>query len=280
MEELNELIQSLVDFFIRADKEFKDSIVKELTVKYPSDNIQVKSMTDLLSIVTKQSKSLKYITKDKVDMIISRAYKLGTEKANFELKSNEQEYNDKQVQNVKSLSEETYNDIISAIRLMDRSAKHFIRIKTSEVMQLKQAVNNGNKMLAYSISRGLTESKLKKDAHRNYTAIVDKEERKWNLKTYVEVVIRTKVLQAYNYGTADESKKQGVHLFKISKHPVCVDECKQWEGKIITVGENIEGYHDFFEIAKTKECFHPYCKHTITPITGGNPVKPDPKYME
>ena len=266
--ELEKKIEKLIALYLAANDEFINLIINGMAVEYPTDSVHVQSMTSMLNRITSLSNTLKNSSKPKVESVITSAYESGYLNANSTLGGGTDiKFTDAQQATLDKLMTDTYNDMLIATKYMSESAKKFVRVKTSQVMQLQQALRQGNKSLAYSLARQLEAGKLGKDAYSQaFTGIVDKAGRRWNLKTYSEMVVRTKVQQAHVYGTAQQGHEMGCHLFIISSHNA-IDACSHWEGKIISVGESIDGYHSYEELAASNEIFHPNCKHHITPIS-------------
>ena len=264
--ELEKKIEKLIALYLAANDEFINLIINGMAVEYPTDSVHVQSMTSMLNRITSLSNTLKNSSKPKVESVITSAYESGYLNA---IGGTEIKFTDAQQATLDKLMTDTYNDMLIATNYMSESAKRFVRVKTSQVMQLQQALRQGNKSLAYSLARQLEAGKLGKDASTQaFTGIVDKAGRRWNLKTYSEMVVRTKVQQAHIYGTAQQGHEMGYHLFIISSHNA-LDACSHWEGKIISVGESIDGYPSYEELAASNEIFHPNCKHHITPISDG-----------
>lgn len=261
--ELEKKINKLIALYLAANDELIDLIINGMAVENPTDTVHVQSMTSMLNRITSLSNALKNSSKPSVESVIKTAYESGYMNASGDTTI---KYSDTQQATLDKLMTDTYNDMLIATNYMSESAKKFVRVKTSQVMQLQQAIRMGNKSLANTLARQLEASKLSKDAYSQaFTGIVDKAGRRWNLKTYSEMVVRTKVQQAHVYGTAQQGHEMGYHLFIISSHNA-LDACSHWEGKIITVGESIDGYHSYEELAASNEIFHPNCKHHITPI--------------
>ena len=264
--ELEKQIEKLIALYLAANDELINLIINGMAVEYPTDSVHVQSMTSMLNRITSLSTTLKNSSKPKVESVITSAYESGYLNASG---GTEIKFTDAQQATLDKLMTDTYNDMLIATNYMSESAKRFVRVKTSQVMQLQQALRQGNKSLAYSLARQLEAGKLGKDASTQaFTGIVDKAGRRWNLKTYSEMVVRTKVQQAHIYGTAQQGHEMGYHLFIISSHNA-LDACSHWEGKIISVGESIGGYPSYEELAASNEIFHPNCKHHITPISDG-----------
>lgn len=264
---LDKLIKKLIMLYILANEDFVNLITDSMSVEYPTDEVHIKSMTSILNEVTSLSNALKNKANPMIESVIKEAYNEGYQNSNNILGDNILEQGDSQQSMLNKLVSDTCNDMLIATKYMSESAKRFVRVKTSQVMQLQQAIREGNKSLAYTLARQLEAGKLQKDVNSQaFTGIVDSMGRRWNLKTYSEMVIRTKTQQAYIYGTAEYGHKMGCHLFIISSHNA-IDACKKWEGSIITVGETIDGYLSYEELAGSMEIFHPNCRHHITPIS-------------
>ena len=266
--DLDKLAVELIALYVWANEQFVKLIVDGLAVEYPTDTVHVQSLNTMINRINSLSNTLKKTSKPKVNELVKNAYNTGYSNANSALgHEGDISYTDSQQATLDKLMNDTYNDLLVATNYMSESAKKFVRMKTSEVMQLQQALRQGNKSLAYALARKLEEGRLGRDAYRyGFTGIIDKAGRRWNLKTYSEVVIRTKMQQAHIYGTAQQGQELGCHLFIISSHNA-IDACAKWEGKIISVGEEVEGYPSYEDIASSMECFHPYCRHHITPIS-------------
>lgn len=261
--ELEKKINKLIALYLAANDEFIDLIINGMAVKNPTDTVHVQSMTSMLNRITSLSNALKNSSKPSVESVIKTAYESGYMNASG---GTTIKYSDTQQATLDRLMTDTYNDMLIATNYMSESAKRFVRVKASQVMQLQQAIRMGNKSLANALAKQLEAGRLGKDAYSQaFTGIVDKAGRRWNLKTYSEMVVRTKVQQAHVYGTAQQGHEMGYHLFIISSHNA-LDACSHWEGKIITVGESIDGYHSYEELAASNQIFHPNCKHHITPI--------------
>ena len=264
---LEKLIKKLIMLYIITNEDFINLIVDDMSVEYPVDEVHIKSMTSILNEVTSLSNALKNKANPMIENVIKEAYNEGYQNSSSILGDNILEQGDSQQSMLNKLVSDTCDDMLNATKYMSESTKRFVRVKTSQVMQLQQAIREGNKSLAYTLARQLEAGKLQKDVNSQaFTGIVDSMGRMWNLKTYSEMVIRTKAQQAHVYGTAEYGHKMGCHLFIISSHNA-IDACKKWEGSIITVGETIDGYPSYEELAGSMEIFHPNCRHHITPIS-------------
>ena len=273
-DELEEYIMALVMLYVAANEEYINMIVKNLELT-DAEKAGAVSMTTMLNRVNSLTTTLKNSGKSGTNTAIKNAYDLGYANALYELGKIESikkgmsdvKYTDEQQAVLDKLMTDTYNDLLVATKYMSEASKKFIRVKTSQVMQIKSALRQGNRQLVRTLMYGFTESALARDAARQgFTGIVDKAGRKWNLQTYAEMVVRTKLTQAHIQGTSKCGQELGYHLYIISSHNA-IDACINWEGEIITIGEKIEGYYSYEELAESGEIWHPNCKHHLTPIS-------------
>lgn len=94
------------------------------------------------------------------------------------------------------------------------------------------------------------------------TALIDKAGRKWDLDTYAEMLIRTKVVEARNLGLANQVAEAGQDLVEVSSHASSCDLCSPWEGKILSLTGKTVGYPTLSD-AEANGLFHPNCRHAI-----------------
>lgn len=95
-------------------------------------------------------------------------------------------------------------------------------------------------------------------------SLVDKAGRGWTLDRYAEMLIRTKAVEARNRGMANRLAENDYDLVQVSSHGA-TDVCADWEGKILSVTGQTEGY-DTVADAEADGLFHPNCKHAINVI--------------
>ena len=98
-----------------------------------------------------------------------------------------------------------------------------------------------------------------------WVGIIDKAGRRWNLSTYAEMVVRTKLQQAHVEGVRVETLERGVDLAVISSHGA-KDACGGYEGIVISINGQTPGYKTYKELRQGGKIFHPNCKHHISPI--------------
>ena len=94
------------------------------------------------------------------------------------------------------------------------------------------------------------------------TALVDKGGRKWSLEAYTNMLISTKGTEARNRGTANRLAELGYDTVLVSTHHCDCDECRVWEGRVLSLTGETKGYPTVAD-ATSAGLFHPNCKHAI-----------------
>lgn len=97
-------------------------------------------------------------------------------------------------------------------------------------------------------------------AENGVTGFKDSKDRKWNMRSYSEMVARTTTMEAHLEGTANRLIEYGHDLIKVSKHSNPCPKCAKWEGKILSLTGKTPDYPTLHE-AKEAGLFHPRCKH-------------------
>lgn len=165
-----------------------------------------------------------------------------------------------------ALIADTFEDLLYATQNTSRKVKKIVRDTVSERMRINTAQQLGRRTQTKDIVERLSKQglsrRLKKDG---WVGIVDKANRRWNLTTYAEMVVRTKMQQSYVEGVRSEALERGVDLAIISSHGA-TDPCSNHEGAIISMNGTTKGYPSYAELRGSDEIFHPNCKHTISPL--------------
>lgn len=94
------------------------------------------------------------------------------------------------------------------------------------------------------------------------SALVDKGGHKWTLDRYADMLFRTKAVEARNRGLANRMTENGYDLVQVSTHFTEHEECRVWEGKILSLTGETKGYPTVAD-AERAGLFHPNCKHAI-----------------
>lgn len=97
-------------------------------------------------------------------------------------------------------------------------------------------------------------------AERGVTGFEDVAGRKWNMRSYSEMVARTTTMEAHLQGTANRLLEYGHDLVKVSTHLGACEKCRPWQGKVLSLTGRTPGYPTLQE-AKDAGLFHPNCRH-------------------
>jgi hypothetical protein len=169
-------------------------------------------------------------------------------------------------QTIKAMIDDTFEDLLYANQKMKRETIKMVRAVVAEQMRTKSAQGMGRNTTRNAIIQALTKKEIRERFNvEGNVAIIDKAGRRWKLETYAEMVTRTKMLQAHFEGTRVEALERGIDLAIISSHGA-KDACSKYEGQIISMNGQTEGFLKYEDLRKSNLIFHPNCKHKITPI--------------
>ena len=167
---------------------------------------------------------------------------------------------------VESLVNDTYSDLLIATQNTEKKIKQLVRSVVSDTMRVKALEQLGRRTTRNAVVDKLTQQGLsKKLTDEAWVGIIDKAGRRWNLSTYAEMVVRTKLQQAHIEGVRVENVERGVDLAIVSSHGA-TDPCRNYEGMIISINGETPGYKTYQELRQSGKIFHPNCKHHISPI--------------
>ncbi|MDA2738385.1 hypothetical protein PDQ75_24850 [Bacillus cereus group sp. Bc015] len=171
---------------------------------------------------------------------------------------------------LQKMIDQTQDDLLKATHNTQNNIKQLVRqVVSKEISGTGYAGKIGKKKyMADRIEKQLRKQFIENGIKDCDVAIIDKANRKWKLKTYSTMVTRTKMNMAYIDAIREESLQDGTDLAIISTKPDTYDECKNYEGMIISLNGLTAGYLTYDEIRKSKKCFHPNCGHFVRPIGG------------
>ena len=106
--------------------------------------------------------------------------------------------------------------------------------------------------------------KIQEDLAKDFISIVDKGGREWKLDVYSEMLARTRLREVSNMGLTTRLKGEGYDLVEVSTHLSDHEECRVWEGKILSITGSTHGYPTTSE-AEMAGLMHPNCKHRYLP---------------
>ncbi|MED4619471.1 phage minor capsid protein, partial [Priestia megaterium] len=155
---------------------------------------------------------------------------------------NSASFNRIQREKVQALFADTYKDILIATENTSESVKALVRDQVKKVSQYHSLKNTRYTQQAEELAKELSKKGLsERISKEGFVGIEDARGRKWDLKTYSNMVIKTKVNDAYINGMMHESQEKGFDLAVISKHGA-KDKCRNWEGMVISLHGKTKGY--------------------------------------
>ncbi|SFH23140.1 Phage minor capsid protein 2 [Desulfotomaculum arcticum] len=166
-------------------------------------------------------------------------------------------------QQVEALVNDTYNDLLMATQNTERKVKQLVRSVVGDTLRVKAIEQLGRRTTRNEIIDKLTKAGLSKKLESEaWVGIVDKAGRRWNLSTYAEMVVRTKLQQAHVEGRREELTERGLDLAVVSSHGA-KDACRSYEGMVISMNGLTPSYLTYNELRDSGKIFHPNCQHTV-----------------
>lgn len=170
---------------------------------------------------------------------------------------------------------DTMSDLAAATDNTEMYVKQIIRDVFSANMGKDALQNLGQEQIISDIYKKLAEKGLsKKTLQEGFIGLVDKAGKQWNLRDYVDVVVKTKLMDADNEANRSAGLINDIDLAVISSHGA-TDACSKWEGSIISMNGMTEGYISYEQVKATNECFHPRCQHHLQPVRSIELVHPE-----
>jgi hypothetical protein len=163
---------------------------------------------------------------------------------------------------VASAVADTQADLLAVTQNVDKKVRAAVRQVTAEAMR-----NNLTKGINASdpIRREILANLRKTLGDSVNTGIIDAAGRRWKPTTYVDVLVRTKMMEAHKESTINEAVPRGALYGVISRHGA-TDACRSYEGKIVKLDRSAPGNYPFIYDLPKRDIFHPYCKHVVSPV--------------
>lgn len=161
---------------------------------------------------------------------------------------------------------DTMEDILFATNNTKKKLKRVIRDTVSKHLQLNALQGESYKTIKSLIIKDLQKEGLSKSIVKDgFVGVIDKSGRRWDLKNYTDMVVKTKTHQAYVEGLKQQAIETGKDLALI---PVkgATDSCKNFEGMIISMTGQEKGYMTYEQLKATNLIFHPRCSHSPIPL--------------
>lgn len=165
---------------------------------------------------------------------------------------------------IAALVDDTAKAFGESISGVARSARSMMNAATKEALTQRLATGQISGDALRQIKKNL--KLILKE--QGLDALKDKSGRGWTLDRYTEMLIRTKAVEARNTGLKNRLVENGYDLVQVSAHNSDHEECRVWEGKILSLTGATKGYPTVAD-AEQQGLFHPNCKHAINALTIG-----------
>ncbi|MDD5220649.1 MAG: hypothetical protein PHV11_08790 [Candidatus Bipolaricaulis sp.] len=101
---------------------------------------------------------------------------------------------------------------------------------------------------------------------KGVTCFVDKAGKEWTLENYSSMVAETTTGEVQREGTINRMAELGDDLVQVSTHGDPCPLCEPWEGVVLSISGETEGYPTVDE-AEAAGLFHPRCLHVLMPYS-------------
>ncbi|WP_127506913.1 phage minor capsid protein [Paenibacillus humicus] len=157
---------------------------------------------------------------------------------------------------------DTQADLLAVTQNIDRRVKAAVRKAAADSMRANMAAGiNGRR----TINRDTLASMRKTLGDSVNTGIIDAAGRRWKPEVYVDMLTRTKMMQAHNDATINEALARDVQYGLISRHGA-TDKCRLYEGKVVKLTPDAPGAYPYVGALPRNEIFHPNCRHLVSPV--------------
>ena len=178
-----------------------------------------------------------------------------------------------------SKAEQLIADTMDDLLYVTQNSKYSVKIVVRDIfnkhLTLAGLNSTSHRELMDTIRKELTKQGMSQTiSDKAFIGIIDKAGRKWQLKTYVDMAVKTKMEQAYHEGMKDDARQNGRDLAVISRKGA-EDACKYFEGIIISMTGQSEGFMTYDQLKATGLIFHPNCRHNCFPVGKLSLVHPD-----
>lgn len=167
---------------------------------------------------------------------------------------------------MEQLVEDTMEDLLFVTQHTSKELKKLVRDVFGKNLHFHGLTNESHKTIKKLIENELSKKMLSESLKKKgFVGIVDSKGRKWNLKTYVDMAVSTKMNQAYAEGLKDRAKETGKDLAVIPEKGA-TDSCSKFEGMLISLTGMTEGFMTYDQLKSTGLIFHPRCVHSPFPV--------------
>lgn len=264
----NRDVARLVQYYKRA---YKDTAVKLYSIKNGIEQQHSESLLNQIAFILQQ---LDADTKKWCQEVIPKAFKDGQYRAIVSIgeasslaeAASLASFSMLARESAEALVNDTYSDLLIATKNTETKIKQLVRAVVSDTMRVRAIEQLGRKTQRNDIAGKLARQGLSKNLDsEGWVGIRDASGRRWNLSTYAEMVVRTKIQQAHVEGVRVEALERKVDLAVVSSHGA-TDSCRYFEGMVISLNGTTPGYPTYSELRATNKIFHPNCQHSVNPV--------------
>lgn len=161
---------------------------------------------------------------------------------------------------------DTMEDLLFVTQHTSKELKKVVRDTFGKNLHYHALNNESHKTIKKLIEQELSKKILSETLQKKgFVGIVDAGGKRWNLKTYIDMAVTTKINQAYTEGLKDRAIETGKDLAVIPEKGA-TDPCSRFEGMIISLTGATEGFMSYDQLKATGLVFHPRCKHAPFPV--------------
>lgn len=164
---------------------------------------------------------------------------------------------------IDAMFQDTFSDLLVATKNTETRLKRIVRESAADRLQLGVAREKGWKEISKELEKKLSAEGLSKTIKTDgFVGIVDKAGRRWQLENYTDMLVETKLRDAYIEGVRTEALQEDVDIGVISSHGA-KDACRHWEGVMVSMNGKTDGLTTYDEALSSGEIFHPRCQHSV-----------------
>ncbi len=158
---------------------------------------------------------------------------------------------------------DTQSDLLAVTANVERRVRAAVRKITAESMRANMTRGvNGRR----TINRDILDGLRKKLGDSVNTGIIDARGYRWKPEVYVDMVTRTKTMEAHMEATVNEAVSRNALYGVISRHGA-KDNCRLYEGKTVKLVADAPGPYPYLgNLRGGRDIFHPNCRHVVSPI--------------
>lgn len=164
-------------------------------------------------------------------------------------------FSDYNKQYVESVVSDSMEHIAGQTDRMKRSVKTMLRDEATAIF--RRAATEGVPIRkAYRMLRNEMATKMPD------FQFIGKSGRRWDSKDYFEMLTRTVMSNTANEVYVNTLTAEGHDLVKVSVQGA-KDDCRKWEGKVLSLTGKTKGYPTLAEAKASNEVLHPRCRHSL-----------------